>query len=441
MSKKRETNTNKFSTTKSPSLAKIRSYNEVTEYKIRTNGLTVLYVHKPGSSVVTSNIMYKVGSRDEKRGETGIAHMLEHMVFKPTSHDVKRKTDSAAMVFESETGAIVNANTWKDRTTYYFSYPSEHFDRALRIEAERMHGVILTDKQFKPERTNVLSEYDMYAGEEEFALSVQMSNVAFQSHPYGHETIGFREDIEAYTTEMLQTFYETYYAPNNAVLTVIGDVTEAIMKKAVLKHFGLLTPSLKLTPRIKITEPKQEGLRTITIKRKSSTNVYALGILNDGFPQKGWFETMAILDMLAGGTDSILHKKLVDTGLATQIQTSIEPLQDKNLATIFVILSTKATNEKIHTIIQNTIKSLTLKIIKPYLKKTTAKALVGEYTTRESSLGYTAELVEYISAGAPEQFFATEKLLTSITPRDILIRAKSVFDESQITIGYFIGTP
>ena len=227
MSKKSEPST---SIEKAPRLQKITSEQEITEYKLTSNDLRVLYVHRPGTGVVTSDIVYMVGSRDEARGETGIAHMLEHMLFKPTTFDIERGDDSAAMRFERETGINLNANTWKDRTSYYFSYPKEHFDRALRIEAERMRSVVLTDTEFKPEQANVLSEFDMYAGDEQFSLSVQMMASAFHSHPYGHETIGFREDIAAYTTDKLKAFYDTFYAPTNATLIIFEDVSEKEMK-------------------------------------------------------------------------------------------------------------------------------------------------------------------------------------------------------------------
>lgn len=436
MSKKNETPTKNPSTL----LKKVKSVKDITEYTLTCNNLRVLYVHRPGSGVVTSDIVYLVGSRDEARGETGIAHMLEHMLFKPTLTDIKRKTDSGAMHFERETGVILNANTWKDRTSYYFSYPVVHFDRALQIEAERMHGVVLNDKEFKPEQTNVLSEFDMYAGDEHFSLSVAMAGAAYESHTYGHETIGFRSDISAYTTEKLNAFYAKYYAPNNAALIIVGDVPEAIMKAAVIKHFAKLKKSETLTTPLLLVEPKQEGPRTVVIKRPSTTQVYALGVKHDAFPSQSWFETMAIFDMLAGGTDSVLGKALIDTGLAINMQTSLEPTREGNLGVIFITLTKKTTHAQMHIHIEKILRSLTVQTIAPYLKKTIAKALTGEFETRENSLGYTSELVEYVSAHAWEKFFDSEKILKSITPALVKKRLDILFNEDNTTIGHFIGT-
>lgn len=420
-------------------LEKVRRIHELTEYQIPGNGLRVLFARRPGTGVVTSNILYFVGSRDEARGETGVAHMLEHMLFKPTSFDVKRKTDSASMTFERELGVTLNANTWKDRTTYYFSYPKTHLDRALQVEAERMRDVIISDKEFKPERTNVLSEFDMYAGDPEFSLAVEMSAAAFQSHTYGHETIGFREDIESYTKETLQRFYENFYAPENAVLVIVGDVSEKEMESSVLKHFAHLKNPKKSPVRFTLREPKQEGLRQVEVRRQSETNVYALGVKHAGFPSRDWFLTMATFDMLAGGVDSILHRALVDTGLAARIESTLEPTKDPNLAILFLTLAGKSTHEAVEKRIYEVLSTLTVKAITPYLKKTIAKAVTHEHVSRENSLGYVAELVEYVSAGDWGAFFDTEKILTSITPAEVLAHARELFKNENTTVGRFVG--
>lgn len=434
MSKKSETNTKKV-----PTLKKVRSIGEITEYVLESNGLRVFFVPRPQTGVVTSSIMYKVGSRDEICGETGLAHMLEHMLFKPTVFDVKRKSDPAAMRFERETGCTLNAYTSRDRTNYFFSYPKEHFNRALQIEAERMHGVLLTDAEFLPERTNVLSEFDMYAGDELFTLSVEMMGVALQSHPYGHETIGYRADIEAYTTEKLEAFYRAHYTPENAIYVIVGDITEKEMKEALLLHFKDIPRSSTLMSRREITEPKQTGIRTTTVTRPSETQVYGIGVKHDAFPTRAWFETMIIFDLLGGGEDSILHKKLVDTGLASRVQSNFEPSRDINLGMFFVTLSKKTTHEKMHQLFLKTVSELNVKTITPFLKKVLAKVLTSEYRSRENSLSLAMELIEYASVDAVDKFFDSEKILKSITAKDIETRMKALFQEDVLTIGHFIG--
>lgn len=421
------------------SIVKIGTYGPLTEYRLTANDMRILYAYRPDTGVVTSDILYKVGSRDEIPGETGVAHMLEHMLFKPTRQDLRRNSDSAAMLFERETGCILNATTWKDRTHYFFSYPKEHFGRALQLEAERMRDVILTDKEFLPERTNVLSEFDMYAGDEEFALSVQMMAAAFNSHPYRHETIGYREDIERYTPEMLDAFYKKFYAPNNAVLTIVGDVEEKTVLATVERYFGKIKPSKTFVPRKEITEPKQEGVRRVDVRRPSTRNLLALGVRHPGFPGTGWYETMLAFEILAGGKESILHKKLVDAGKASVVSTSLEPTFDPNLGVIYITLAPGVKHDDIHAEVRDVIAKLAARELQGHLKRVIAKSITSEMSGRENSLGFVSELVEYISADAHMHFFDTERILKEISAGAVLERIRTLFVEDQMVIGRFIG--
>lgn len=424
---------------KGETVKRVGVYGPLREYCIPENGMRILYLYRQGTGVVTSDILYKVGSRDEVSGETGVAHMLEHMLFKPTRQDLRKHTEAEAMRFEREVGCTLNATTWKDRTHYFFSYPKEYFERALKLEAERMRDVVLSDKEFLPERTNVLSEFDMYAGDEEFSLSVAMMGSAFHSHPYRHETIGFREDIEGYTVEMLDAFYKKFYAPNNAVLTIVGDVEESTMLRAVERYFGRIKPSKTFVPRKAVLEPKQEGVRRVDVKRPSARNLLGLGVRHPGFPGVGWFETMLAFEILAGGKESILHKRLVDTGRASVVHGSLEPTFDPNLAVIFITLAPGVQHEDIYADVRQIMSGLTIKEIRDRLKKVIAKTLTAEMSARENSLGLVSELVEYISADAHMHFFETERILKEISAKAVLERIHSLFREDHMVIGRFIG--
>ncbi len=416
----------------------IKKYKGITEYRLQ-NGLTILYKKISGTGVVTTNITYKVGARNEHTGQTGLAHMLEHMLFKPTQADLKKKIDSGAMHFERETGCILNANTWKDRTTYFFSYPKQYFTRALAIEADRMHGVVLSDKEFIPERGNVLSEFDMYSGDPHFALSVQMVATAFHSHPYGHETIGFREDIERYTAEALKAFYEKFYDPCNATLMIVGDVDEKTALSEAEQAFGHLKTTGIAPQPFNVIEPKQEGLRRVTVERQALSNVVGFGVKHEGFPSKEWFKTMILFSILTDGPDSILYTKLVDTGLASKVEGQIEPTQEQNLGFLYVTLSKKATHAQIEQLVLDAIATLDAKTIALQYKKVQQKIITQELTGRESSLKIAMELTEYVSASAWEKFFDTETIIKDVTAKDIVKKAKELFDQKTMTIGHFIG--
>ena len=423
-----------------PGFTFIKKIKGISQYTLNANGMTILHNEISDTEVLTTNITYKVGARDEVAGESGVAHMLEHMLFKPTTQDLKRKIDSSAMEFERETGCVLNANTWKDRTTYFFNYPKEYFERALQIEAERMLDVVLTDKEFLPERNNVLSEFDMYNGDPHFAMNVQMVCSAFQSHPYGHETIGFREDIERYTPEKLDVFYKNYYRPDNATMTIVGDISLADALSGVKAQFEKLQNPTTPIPRNDTTEPKQEGLRRTSITRPSSTNLVVIGVKHGGFPDTSWLQTSVLFSLLAGGSDSILYKKLVDTGLATAVDGAIEPTSEVNLGMVTITLAPGVSHEEIEKKTLTIIRDLKTKDIAKLLKKNIQGEITHEIFARGSSVSIAMDLTEYIAAGSWDSYFKTVDELKEVKPADVLNLSKKLFTETQMTIGYFIGT-
>ncbi len=414
----------------------IRTVGTITEYQHKKNGLSVLYANFPGTGVVTTNITYLVGSRDEVTGETGLAHMLEHMLFKPTKSDLKQRQGSGAMRFEREVGVHLNANTWKDRTTYHFSMAKEDLDRALRIEADRMHNVVLTNKEFLPERSNVLSEFDMYNGRPDFALAVAMTTAAFQAHPYHHETIGFREDIAAYTIEQVKNFYDRFYRPNNAVLMIFGDVSAHEALEAVNRHFSHLTPGEPIV-RHKTTEPQQEGVRRVEVERPGTVNLLSLGIRHDGFTTAGWLETYAIGTILTDGVDAILNKALVDTGLVTTIDFCIEPLRDPNLATFNLTIAGKSTHADIEKRVLKIISEVDANTLNKKLKGLLPRLKKQEAFERASSLGLAMDLTEYVASGDWTNYDKHHKLIQGLTGKKLKDRLDEAFKYKNLTIGYY----
>lgn len=423
-----------------PGFTHVKTTGGISEFILKANGLRVLHLKRPDTGIVTTNITYFVGSRDEARGETGVAHMLEHMLFKPTVFDTAAGRDSAAMQLERETGCILNANTWKDRTTYYFSYPQEYFERALLIEAERMTGVVLTDASLTPERNNVLSEHDMYNGDPYFALGVAMTGAAFHSHPYGHETIGHREDIEKYDATSLERFYRFYYRPDNAVLMIVGDVDEKAALTAVKKHFAAIARPIVAIPRFSIKEPLQEGLRRTSVERVSEANIVSIGAKQVGFPSDDWYVTSALFEILTDGPESILHKVFIDSGIASSVDGGVEPCAEEALATITITLAKGQQHHDIEAQTLLVISKLSTAAIAPLLKKVKAKMLTDELFARDSSLRIVQELTEYTSAGDWARYTKTLEILEGITPKKIQDAAAKLFQRKNMTIGYFISS-
>lgn len=423
---------------KHPAFKLIKTVNGVLEYELKKNGLRVLYRRFPDTGVVTTGVLYRIGSKDEQAGESGIAHMLEHMLFKPTKADKANKLkDASAMLFDREIGALTNANTWLDRTFYYFSLPSAYLERALRIESERMQGVVLENKSFLPERGNVLSEFDMYNGMPAFALETAMLGAAFNYHPYGREVIGSRADIERFTVEKLQRCYDHYYKPNNAVVLVFGDADEKTTLDLLAKYFSPLEREDGVEVRPEIVEPKQEGLRRTTVNRSGVTNLLSLGFKHAGFPSDDWFKVLVILNLLAGANDSWLKKELVDKGMVTKVGFSIAPAKDENFSMIQITLSDKLNHKAVEEKVLDLIKNLDYAWVKKQLKTIIARVEADNAQNEDSSIGLASELVEYLSAGDWARYYETEKILQSIKVSDIKPLVEKLFTENNLVIGEY----
>jgi zinc protease len=302
-----------------------------------------------------------------------------------------------------------------------------------------MTGVILNAKELTPEQGNVLSEFDMYNGDPHFALAVQMVSTAFHSHPYGHETIGYREDIEDYTPARLERFYRNYYRPDNAVMMVIGDIDEKPALAKVKAAFSSIENPSTTIPRHFVREPKQEGLRRVTIERSSSTNILSLGFKHTGFGTPQWLTTMVLIKALTAGPESILEKKLVDTGLVSSIDTTQEPTKDVNLALLNFTLAPKQNHQVIEEKILAILSNLTPTDVAQLLKKVKAGLITDELFARSNSLQITQELTEYVASGDWTAYAKTPKLLEVITPKMVIDTLKEQIVPKNMTIGYFIG--
>lgn len=299
------------------SISQFISQNQTTSFslpkyysKTLENGLQVVVIPLQNQSgVIQSNVFYRVGSRNEVMGKSGIAHMLEHLSFKSTQNLKAGEFDEIVKGF----GGVNNASTSFDYTRYYIKSSTENLDRSLELFAELMSNLSLKDEEFQPER-NVVAEERLWRTDNSPMgyLYFRFFNTAYVYHPYHWTPIGFMEDIKSWSIEDIRAFYETYYQPQNAIVVVSGDVSVDSVFESAEKHFGMLKNRTPSIPELKAQEPEQDGTRHTIVKKDSQIEFVAMGYKIPNFLHKDQVALSVIGDLLSSGKSSVFQRELVD---------------------------------------------------------------------------------------------------------------------------------
>ena len=312
-----------------PKATKVRSVEGIAEYTL-PNGLQILLFPDLTQSTVTVNLTYLVGSRVEGYGETGMAHLLEHMMFKgsPRHRNV--------MTLLEAKGAEFNASTWTDRTNYYETLPAspDNLEYALDLEADRMLNAEISADDLKSEFSVVRNEFEAGENQPLAVLEQRVISTAYLWHNYGKDTIGSRADIERVPAQALRAFYERYYQPDNAVLVVSGKFEDASALASIEKLFGVLAKPKRVLGASYTVEPVQDGERSVTLRRSGDINAVAVGYHTVGAASPDYPAVQAALDVLDREPSGRLYKKLVETKLAASVGGSQTPFRDPYVAVV-----------------------------------------------------------------------------------------------------------
>ncbi|MEA2100892.1 MAG: pitrilysin family protein [Campylobacterota bacterium] len=279
------------------------------ETKTLKNGLQIVVIPLENSSnVISTDIFYKVGSRNEVMGKTGIAHMLEHMNFKSTKNLDAGEFDKEV----KSIGGVNNASTSFDYTHYYIKSSTDNLGKSLELYAELMQNLNLKDKEFQPERDVVTEERKWRTDNSPLGyMYFKMFNNAYIYHPYHWTPIGFMNDIRTWTLKDIKDFHKTYYQPNNAILIVTGDVDPKTVFKKAKKEFKEIKNNTKI-PEFKFIEPEQDGAKRVTIHKESEVEMLAITFHIPDFKDKDQVTLSVISEILYSGKSSRLYKELID---------------------------------------------------------------------------------------------------------------------------------
>jgi zinc protease len=412
----------------------VRSIEGVTEYRL-ANGLQVLLYPDDSSNTVNVNVTYRVGSRQESYGETGMAHLLEHMNFKGTP------THPKIMDELSSRGARANATTSYDRTNYFETMPasSANLEWALGMEADRMTHSNIAKKDLDTEMTVVRNEFESGENNPALVLRERVLETAYLWHNYGHPTIGARADIEGVPIERLQKFYHTYYQPDNATLIVTGKFDQKPTLSYIEKVFGAIPKPARVLPNPYTVEPPQDGMREVTLRRTGSQQVLdeAFHVPADAHPDSVSLSLLASL--LNERPAGLLYKRLVETKLAVSASVELESMYDPGFLMISVTLpkdgDLAAVRRELGSIIQ-TIR--TQDFPQEELERVRNDQFNGYERLLNSSSEVASNLSENVAIGDWRLLFWDRDQLKKVTVDDVKRVANTYLVDSNLTVGTFV---
>ncbi|MCX5746211.1 MAG: pitrilysin family protein [Proteobacteria bacterium] len=413
---------------------KVRTIEGITEYRLG-NGMTVLLFPDATQSNVTVNVTYMVGSRHEGYGETGMAHLLEHMMFKGT----KKLRDISKLL--DEKGASSNASTDYDRTNYFETVPAtqDNVDWMLGMEADRMINSTFLEADLASEFSVVRNEFEMGENDPSAVLWERVRATAYLWHNYGKSVIGSRADIEKVPASALRVFYAKFYQPDNAVLVVAGKFDDARTLATIEATFGAIPRPTRALPPTYTVEPVQDGEREVTLRRTGDLHVVGMAWHAVAGTSPDYPAVEAAIDILTRQPSGRLYKKLVETKLAASLSGEASANHDPQVVEIYAELRDGKQLAKVEQILRDEVESLASGKLDPKDLERWRAA-----TTKELDLAMTdsrrlaLELSEQIALGDWRMLFAYRAGVEKVTVDDVQRVARKYFVASNATVGRFI---
>lgn len=408
----------------------------ITEYQL-SNGLKVLLFPDPSSPKTTVNITYLVGSRHEGYGETGMAHLLEHLMFKGSA---RHKNVPQEL---SEHGASANGTTWYDRTNYYETFPSgeANLDWALSLESDRMINSFIAKKDLDSEMTVVRNEFERGENSPTGILEERVFSTAYLWHNYGKSTIGARSDIENVPIERLQEFYKRYYQPDNAVLIVAGKFDPEQTLKLISEKFGAIPKPTRVLPGTYTTEPTQDGVREVELHRVGDQKVVTVAYHIPAGTSADFAAVDVLGELLTDTPSGRLYKALVETKLATSVGGGAYQLHDPSLLLLQASTRKDGDLAKMEQALLKAVEDLTENPPTEAEVERAKNALltIMEKTQRDSR-SLALQLSEWIGMGDWRTFFLYRERLEKVTTEEVVEAARRYLKSSNQTVGRFVPT-
>lgn len=409
--------------------------NSLPKYYTKTleNGLQIVAIPmKNDSNVVSTDIFYKVGSRDEKMGKSGIAHMLEHLNFKSTKNLKSGEFDEIVKGF----GGVNNASTSFDFTHYYIKSASKNMDKSLSLFADLMENLTLKDEEFQPERDVVAEERRWRTDNSPMGyLQFRLFNNAYIYHPYHWTPIGFMSDIKNWSINDIKDFHSTYYQPKNAIIVVAGDIDKDKIFASSEKYFKDIKNKKEIISDIHTVEPKQDGAKKVTVLKDSAVEMIAITYHIPNFEHEDQVALSALSEFFSSGKSSILQKRLVDEKrLVNSVYAYNLELKDPGLFIFMAVanegIKAKDIEKEILAIIDEIKKG---KITKSDIEKIKINTKADFIFSLESSSSVASLYGSYFVRDNIKPLFNYEEKVDKLTKKDLIEVANKYFTKNNST--------
>lgn len=412
----------------------VTSVEGIREYSL-DNGLKVLLIPDASQSNVVVNIVYNVGSRHEGYGEKGMAHLLEHMLFKSTKNlgDIKKML--------SEKGGQANGTTWFDRTNYYEIFPStdENLKWSIEMEADRMINATILQSDLDKEFSVVRNEFEIGENNPDGVLSERIISTAYLWHNYGNSTIGSREDIERVKADRLRVFYEKYYQPDNATLIIGGKFDEKKALEYITKYLASIPRPSRVLEKTYTVEPAQDGERFVELRRAGDVQLVAAAYHTSAYADKDYAAVDALNEILTSDPSGYLYKALIDLQKATSIYGWQPTVRDPSFLYLSVtVAKDKSLDEARKTFVTELDNIAKINFTEQDLARAKAKLLKGIENIKNNTIGLTINLTEIVGAGDYRLGFLYRDAVEKLSLEDVNRVAKKYFIPSNRTLGVFI---
>ena len=410
------------------------------------NGLQILLKESHLAPVASFWIFYRVGSRNEMPGGTGASHWVEHMLFKGTDRYPQGSFDKAV----ARAGGAFNGMTWQDWTTYFETFPAERIELALDVESDRMANAIFDAEETESERSVIISEREGSENSYRWLLNTEMQAAAFQTHPYRHPVIGWKQDLLTMRRDDLYEHYGTFYTPNNAVAVAVGDFDGAQMADRLDHFFGGLAGG-PTVPEMRLEEPEQRAERRIVLRGTDQTSYFGLAFHAPAAQHPDFFP-LTVLDSILSGAKGMglfgggssnrsnrLYRALVDKELAVGVSSSYMPTIDPYLFGFSATLAQEVTHQELEDAIWAEIERMqeepvTAEELDKTIKQTKAQfAYSSESVTNQAYwLGFSEMIAD------SDWFDGWLANLEAVTAADIQRVAQTWFSRNKQTVGWYL---